>query len=90
MRGLPGAGFRAASPPYTDGVSGLSDNCGTCAQEYPYALPRCPICHKSVCEECAVRMGGSTFCGTACAHSFFSGGDEEISEADASKYEDGE
>ena len=71
-------------------MSGLSDSCGTCATQYPYALPRCPICHKSVCEECAVRMGGSTFCGTQCAHSFFSGGDEDVSEADAAKYEDGE
>jgi hypothetical protein len=35
-------------------------------------------------------MGGSTFCGTQCAHSFFSGGDEDISETDAAKYEDGE
>ena len=81
---------RRGGPPYTDQMSGLSDSCGTCATQYPYALPRCPICHKSVCEECAVRMGGSTFCGTACAHAFFSGGDEDVSEADAAKYEDGE
>ena len=71
-------------------MSGLSDNCGSCATEFPYALPRCPICHKSVCEDCAVRRGGSTFCGTNCAHAFFFGGEEDVGEADVPKYEDGE
>jgi hypothetical protein len=71
-------------------MSGLSDHCGACAQEFPYALPRCPICKKAVCEECAVRMGGSTFCGTQCAHAFFFGGEEEVSESEVHKFEDGE
>jgi hypothetical protein len=71
-------------------MAGLSDHCGVCSQEHSYALPRCPICHKSVCDTCAVRMGGSTFCGTNCAHAFFFGGEEEIDESEVSKYEDGE
>lgn len=69
----------------------LSDHCGGCGQEFPYALPRCPICHKSVCESCAVRMGGSTFCGSACAHAFFFGGQDDVEdESDLSRFEDGE
>jgi len=75
---------------YTLVMAGLSDNCGSCNTEFPYALPRCPICHKSVCEACAIRMGGSTFCGTDCAHAFFFGGDDEIAELDAPGAEDGE
>ncbi len=71
-------------------VPGLSDHCGICGLEFLFALPRCPICHKSVCDGCAKRMGGSTFCGTECAHAFFFGGDEEISEAEADRFEDGE
>ena len=71
-------------------MAGLSDNCGKCGLEFEYALPRCPICHKSVCDGCALRRGGSTFCGTDCAHAFFFGGDDEINESEAEKYEDGE
>ncbi|MEX0878153.1 MAG: hypothetical protein WEB59_13310 [Thermoanaerobaculia bacterium] len=71
-------------------MAGLSDNCGKCNVEFPYALPRCPMCHKSVCDTCATRMGGNTFCGTDCAHSFFFGSEDEIDESDAPKYEDGE
>ena len=71
-------------------MAGLSDNCAVCNSEHQYALPRCPICHKSVCDECAVRMGGSTFCGTDCSHAFFFGGEEEIEEGEVHKYEDGE
>lgn len=37
-----------------------------------------------------MRMGGSTFCGTNCAHAFFYGGEEDVGEADVPKYEDGE
>ena len=71
-------------------MSGLSDNCGSCNQEFPYSLPRCPICHKSVCEDCAVRRGGSAFCGTNCAHAFFSGGEDDVLDSDVPKFEDGE
>jgi hypothetical protein len=75
---------------YTFKVAGLSDHCGICGQEFLYALPRCPICHKSVCDGCAKRMGGNTFCGTDCSHAFFFGGEEEIDESEVSRFEDGE
>ena len=71
-------------------MAGLSDYCGRCNQEFPYALPRCPICRKPICDTCAVRMGGSSFCGTDCAHGFFFGGDEEVDESRVTEYEDGE
>jgi hypothetical protein len=35
-------------------------------------------------------MGGSAFCSTECAHAFFFGGEEEIAEAEAERYEEGE
>ncbi len=71
-------------------VPGLSDNCGKCGTEYLYALPRCPICHKSVCEACAKRMGGNTFCSTECSHGFFFGGEDEIEDAEVDRFEEGE
>jgi hypothetical protein len=71
-------------------VTGLSDHCGRCGQEYAYALPRCPVCRRPVCDECAHRMGGNVFCSTECAHAFFFGGEEEIDEAEADRFEDGE
>ena len=71
-------------------MAGLSDRCGRCEQEFPYALRRCPICRKSVCDECAVKMGGTFFCSTECAHAFFFGEQEEIDESEVWKYEDGE
>ena len=73
--------------------AGLSDNCSVCGTQFAFALPRCPICRKSVCDECAVRMGGSTFSSTECAHAFFFGGEDEVpgeSEGDSSYDEDGE
>lgn len=78
------------STPYTHCVPGLSDVCGTCGQDFLYALPRCPICHKSVCEGCAKRMGGSTFCSTDCSHAFFFGGEDEVADAEADRSEEGE
>jgi hypothetical protein len=56
----------------------LDDQCSTCKVEFPFALARCPGCRKSVCENCAHRMGGSTFCGVDCANSFFFGGQEDV------------
>jgi hypothetical protein len=70
--------------------AGLTDACSRCGQVFQYALNRCPSCHKSVCEECVHRMGGSAFCSTECAHAFFFGGEEEIAEAEAERYEEGE
>jgi len=72
-------------------MASLSDRCGRCEQEFPYALPICPTCHKSVCESCAVRMGGSVFCGTECAHGFFFGGQDDVEdESDLRLLEDEE
>jgi hypothetical protein len=69
----------------------LDDTCGVCNQQVPYALPRCPTCRRSVCETCAIRMGGSVFCGSPCAHAFFFGGQEDVEdESDLSRIEDGE
>ena len=94
MRGFSDSGRKPCRLPpgrfYTSLMAGLSDHCGVCNTEFPFALPRCPICHKPVCDACAKRMGGSTFCSTDCAHAFFFGGEDEISEAEADKYEDGE
>lgn len=89
-RGTGRGGREGKGPPYTRKVPGLSDNCGICGLEFLYALPRCPICHKSVCDGCAKRMGGSTFCSTECSHAFFFGGEDEIEDADAARFEDGE
>ena len=58
--------------------SGLSDHCSVCGQEFMFALPRCPICHRSVCDSCSVRMGGNAFSSTECAHAFFFGGEDEV------------
>ncbi len=63
---------------------------GSASRSSSYALPRCPICHKSVCDGCAVRMGGNTFCGTDCSHAFFFGDEDEVEEDGATGYEDGE
>jgi hypothetical protein len=71
-------------------MAGLSDNCGMCGLEFLYALPRCPICHKSVCDACAKRMGGNTFCGTDCSHAFFFGEEDEVDESQPEKNEEGE
>ncbi len=59
-------------------MSGLADRCGVCGSELSYALPICPICKKAVCDTCAVRMGGSIFCTSACAHAFFFGDQDEV------------
>jgi hypothetical protein len=63
--------------------SGLSDHCAVCGQEFMFALPRCPICRKSVCDGCSVRMGGNAFSSTECAHAFFFGGEEEADDAES-------
>ena len=86
-----GRGGRARRPIlYTVGVAGLSDNCAKCDQEFPYSLPRCPMCRKAVCEACSTRMGGNTFCGTDCSHAFFFGTQDEVDESGAPVDEDGE
>ena len=89
--GSPPTGGAVAGEAYTSGMASLSDRCGRCEQEFPYALPICPTCHKSVCETCAVRMGGSVFCGTECAHGFFFGGQDDVEdESDLRLLEDEE
>ena len=59
-------------------MTGLADRCGVCGTELAFALPICPICKKAVCEACAFRMGGSVFCGSACANAFFFGGQDDV------------
>ncbi|HTR04249.1 MAG TPA: hypothetical protein VMN82_13740 [Thermoanaerobaculia bacterium] len=72
-------------------MAGLADRCGVCGTELAFALPICPICKKAVCEGCAFRMGGSVFCGSACANAFFFGGQEDVEdESDLHRIEDGE
>jgi hypothetical protein len=68
--------------------SGLADHCSVCGQEYMFALPRCPICRKSVCDGCSVRMGGNAFSSTECAHAFFFGGEDEVGDEDDGKSSD--
>jgi hypothetical protein len=40
-------------------------------------LEKCPMCFKLVCEECAIRLYGRTFCTRTCADQFFFGDDDE-------------
>jgi len=76
---------------YTFGMAGFKDHCTACNQDLEYALPRCQTCRKSVCDGCAVRMGGNVFCGKPCAHAFFFGGQDDVEdESDLSRIEDGE
>lgn len=68
-----------------------SDHCGVCGQEFPFNLPRCGVCRKIVCASCAVRLGGSVFCGRVCGQLFFYGGaDQGGEEKDAEESEDNE
>ena len=39
-------------------MPGLSDNCEICKKNYLFSLPRCGFCHKTVCADCLVRVGG--------------------------------
>ena len=61
-------------------MPGSGDRCAVCGNDLGYTLPRCGFCHKSVCNDCAVRVGGSVFCSRACAHNFFFGGDDDVDE----------
>lgn len=69
-------------------MPGLSDTCGVCKTTYLFSLARCGFCHRPVCTSCAFRIGGSIFCGKACGHTFFYGGDEDIEESGSSDTED--
>lgn len=81
----------ARQPAYTLHMSGFSDHCVTCNQDFPYGLPLCQTCRKPACEICVVRMGGNIFCGKPCAHAFFFGGQDDVEdENDLAKLEDGE
>ncbi|PYQ65912.1 MAG: hypothetical protein DMF54_09645 [Acidobacteria bacterium] len=64
-------------------MPGPFDGCQVCGEAFSYSLTRCPLCHRTVCDSCAVRRGGCIFCGDLCAHAFFFGesDDEEIPEA---------
>jgi len=61
-------------------MAGMSDVCGACKNSFTFGLPRCQMCHKPVCADCAVRMAGSVFCSRLCSHSFFFGAGEDIDE----------
>ena len=75
-------GGSARTRPYTRLVPGPVDGCQVCGESFSYSLNRCPLCHRTVCEGCAVRRGGCVFCGDGCAHAFFFGeSDEDGSES---------
>jgi hypothetical protein len=71
-------------------MPGLSDKCGVCATAFLFSLPRCGFCHKPVCGDCCVRVGGSPFCGKSCGHSFFYGADEDVDDDKAAEDVDDE
>jgi len=66
-------------------MPGLADVCGACKQSFAFGLPRCQMCHKPVCTDCAVRMAGSVFCSRVCSHSFFFGADEDVDEGSSGR-----
>lgn len=70
----------ARARPYTRVVPAPVDGCQVCNETFGYALNRCPLCHKTVCENCAVRRGGCVFCGDLCAHAFFFGESDDADE----------
>jgi endogenous inhibitor of DNA gyrase (YacG/DUF329 family) len=52
--------------------------CATCQKdEREVLLAKCPICFKSVCQDCGHREYGRVFCSRRCAYLFFFGDDEE-------------
>ena len=52
--------------------------CVVCqATDQDRRLEKCPICFKLICENCALRLYGRTFCGRRCADQFFFGDDDE-------------
>ena len=71
--------------PYTRPMPGLSDKCGVCGNTYLFSLPRCGFCRRATCANCAVRVGGSLFCGKSCGHNFFYGAEEDIDEVNAAE-----
>jgi hypothetical protein len=53
-------------------------NCSVCQRsDLEITLHKCPICFKLVCEDCAKREYGRTFCSANCAQQFFFGDDED-------------
>lgn len=53
------------------------DQCEVCRQTFGFSLARCPLCHRTFCDSCAMRRGGLVFCGAGCAHLFFFGEEDE-------------
>ena len=74
--------------PYTHRMPGPVDGCQVCSEAYSYSLGRCALCHRTVCDSCAVRRGGCLFCGDLCAHSFFFGESDEDGETPDSQREE--
>jgi len=54
-----------------------TDRCQVCGETFGFSLALCSLCHRTVCDNCAVRRGGVAFCGAACAHLFFFGESDE-------------
>jgi endogenous inhibitor of DNA gyrase (YacG/DUF329 family) len=52
--------------------------CVTCQKdEQEVTLSKCPICFKSVCQDCGRHAYGRMFCSQRCANLFFFGDDDD-------------
>jgi hypothetical protein len=80
--------FGRGERPYTRYMPGPFDGCQICGEAFSYNLTRCPLCHRTVCDSCAVRRGGCVFCGDLCAHAFFFGESDEDSETPEAQREE--
>ena len=69
-------GFDSRGACYTRPGSGM--NCLGCQKdEQETSLQKCPICFKWVCDNCANRAFGRSFCSKRCADLFFFGDEDE-------------
>jgi hypothetical protein len=60
---------------YCDGPAMI---CVTCQKdEQEVTLSKCPICFKSVCQDCGRHAYGRMFCSQRCANLFFFGDDDD-------------
>lgn len=54
-----------------------TDLCQVCGETFGFSLARCPLCHRTFCDDCGMRRGGLVFCSPGCAHLFFFGEEDE-------------